>query len=555
MIRLKSEISGEWITLCKKIASGGEADIYETSKSGFVAKIYTKSVTPDTWEKLRLMVNNPPQDPTLSKGHISIAWPECVLLDNIQIPKGFLLPYIGDTLEFSVIHHPEERKQKAPGFNWLYLHTTAMNIASVVQSIHAKNYVIGDINSRNFLVKSNTYVSIIDTDSFQVNDPRTQKVYRCIVGVEDYTPPELCGKNFRNVNRNEVQDRFGLAILIWQLLFNDHPFSGKWCGNGDSPSLSKKISEGHWVYGASSKIKPVLRTMPFNIIHPQLQILFRRCFNDGYHNPYVRPSANEWRNALELAIKDLQVCPVARKQHYYAKSYGKCYWCERNNQLGFDIFANPNVSSIPNILTFSSPSIIKAHINLVIPIPSILPTPTFTPKPVHPWIQSLQLAWTRFKAAKTQQWIALALFIFSISAYAGWQFSLKNTASQSSLTQGESQNLDPKDTIVKYYQLVPQDKNAAKQLLSDSWRNKLSKSAKDNWWNSINNVDVYAFKTFAKNTSNAKIKVWLKYYKKNGQISCESLIFHLIFDQNRNEWLMDSIESNSVVQKPSCDNT
>ncbi|MDJ0555723.1 MAG: hypothetical protein QNJ68_15025 [Microcoleaceae cyanobacterium MO_207.B10] len=49
---LRCTNTGEWINLGKKVGSGGEADIYETNKPGFIAKIYTKQVTADTWEKL-----------------------------------------------------------------------------------------------------------------------------------------------------------------------------------------------------------------------------------------------------------------------------------------------------------------------------------------------------------------------------------------------------------------------------------------------------------------------------------------------------------------------
>jgi hypothetical protein len=30
---------------------------------------------------------------------------------------------------------------------------------------------------------------------------------------------------------------------------------------------------------------------------------------------------------------------TARYSSYSGQSYGSCYWCERNNQLGFDTFA------------------------------------------------------------------------------------------------------------------------------------------------------------------------------------------------------------------------
>lgn len=567
MKTLKCETTGELIALNKEINKGGEAKIYQTSKAGFVAKIYIKSAPPDTWAKLRLMINNPPKQPRLKNNHISIVWPQCILVDNQGVPKGFLLPYIQNTLEFAVIYHPQERKQKAAGFNWFYLHTTAMNIACCVTLIHAKNYVIGDINSKNFLVKSNTYVSIIDTDSFQVTDPQTSKVYRCNVGIEDYTPPEMCGKSFRNFDRHEVHDRFGLAILIWQLLFNDHPFAGKWNGQGDPPSLAEKISHGYWVYGTKSKVSPIRRTIAFNVIHPQLQALFRRCFNDGHRNPSLRPTAAEWQNALEVAIKELQQCSVARNWHYYAQSYGRCYWCERKKQLGVDIFANPNGSALPNIGSSSLPTILKHHsIGHNIPKSTgpqpILPTPISSPfslpksvplnpsKSPHPLIQWIQLTLAKFNSSKSKYWLVLGLCIFSISVYSSWQSYVQNPATSSS--QSTAQNSDPKQTIVKYYQLATTNRQEAIKLLSDPWRREAATRINDNWWNSIRRVEVYAFKTFAKNNSKAKIKVWLKYHMKNGQTPCESLIFNLIFDRTRNQWLMDSVEPNSVIQNPYC---
>lgn len=585
---LKCEKTGEIISLKQEIARGGEAIIYETSKTGFVAKIYLKPTPSDTWDKLRLMISNPPQQPTLKNGHISIVWPQCILTDK-GISQGFLLPYISDTLEFSFLYNPNDRKQKAPTFNWLYLHATAMNIAACISSIHAKKYVIGDINDQNILVKRNTYVSIIDTDSFQVTNPRNSKVYRCNVGVEYYTPPEMYGKNFRDCDRHEVQDRFGLAILIWQLLFNDHPFSGKWNDSGDPPSLGEKIAQGHWVYGKRSKVKPGVRTISFDMIHPQLQVLFRRCFDDGHRNPYARPSASEWQNYLEVAINDLKKCSVAGDQHYYAKTYGRCYWCERKAKIGVDIFENPAGFTWPNTVISSLPNIIKNRANSnpntpritpsygspnipLSPLPrtiftsplTILPTPTPPTNPLPPskptnsFLQLIQLKAAQFKSSKTQKWIAGALCVLTVSTYFvsvyfGWQSQIQKTTSQSSVNQTAGLNSDPKQTIVRYYQLATSNRKEAINLLSDPWRREAAKRVNDNWWNSVRKVEVYAFQTFAKNSSKAKIKVWLKYHMKNGQTPCESLIFNLIFDQKKSTWLMDSVEPNSVIQNRYCD--
>ena len=130
--------------------------------------------------------------------------------------------------------------------------------------------------------------------------------------------------------------------------------------------------------------------------------------------------------------------------------------------------------------------------------------------------------------------------------------SHNNTTSSSALNRTGNTSA-PEDTIVRYYQLAPSNRQEAIKLLSDSWRRRAAQRVNDNWWDSIRRVDVYAFQTFAKNNSKAKIKVWLKYHMKNGQTPCESLIFNLIFDQNKSTWLIDSVEPNSVIQNPYCD--
>jgi hypothetical protein len=45
------------------------------------------------------------------------------------------------------------------------------------------------------------------------------KRFACEVGVETFTPPELQGKNLREVVRTANHDNFGLAIMVFLLLF------------------------------------------------------------------------------------------------------------------------------------------------------------------------------------------------------------------------------------------------------------------------------------------------------------------------------------------------
>ena len=47
--------------------------------------------------------------------------------------------------------------------------------------------------------------------------------------------------------------------------------------------------------------------------------------------------AQDWHNALEVGVNELIGCSNI-DSHHYSWHYGKCYWCERADNLGVDIF-------------------------------------------------------------------------------------------------------------------------------------------------------------------------------------------------------------------------
>jgi DNA-binding helix-hairpin-helix protein with protein kinase domain len=222
----------------------------------------------------------------------------------------------------------------------------ARNIAGIIQAIHDEGYVLGDIKLQNILVNNRALPTIIDTDSFQVVDPIQNKVYRCLVASEGFTPSELIGKNIDSITQSAVHDRFRLGVVIYYLLFGGPPFRGSWQGSGDPPEQVELIRRGFWPYAPNSLIQPNHNTIPLDVIHPELQRCFLLCFNDGHFNPSKRPSARVWLGALEVAFNELQSCGKV-DSHFYGLSYGHCYWCDRAQNLGIDIFlGNPVTKAI-----------------------------------------------------------------------------------------------------------------------------------------------------------------------------------------------------------------
>lgn len=166
---------------------------------------------------------------------------------------------------------------------------------------------------------------------------QTGQVYRCTVGSEGFTPVELLGKDFSVTDQTEIHDHFRLAVLIHYLLFGYHPFSGQWTGSGECPEQTELIRKGFWTYSQNRLICASQNTISLNVVHPEIKRCFLKCFNVGHTSPHLRPTAEEWHNALQVAVDDLTVCSKV-DSHHYSRNYGKCYWCERTAKLGVDIF-------------------------------------------------------------------------------------------------------------------------------------------------------------------------------------------------------------------------
>lgn len=342
--------TGETIALLNVIASSGEGTIWTTNRSGFLAKVY-HTPTPERLDKLEVMIANPPEEPNAHLNHISFAWPQSLLWDRNGQRVGFLLPEIEDGRDLLDLYNPYRRKRLDLQIDWRFLHVTALNIAAIVQKIHAEGYVLGDIKPQNILVNNRALPSIIDTDSFQVRSPNGM-IYRCPVGSEEFTPAELLNTDLRTIDQTEVHDRFRLAVIIYLLLFSEHPFKGVWSGVEDPPEPVELIRRGSWPYATHSPLQPSPLALSLEIVHPELQHCFRRCFNQGYSNPAFRPSAADWHEALELAIAELKPCKT-RSRHTYSQHYRHCPWCERSKTLGVDIFPGKRrlpLSSFPERL-------------------------------------------------------------------------------------------------------------------------------------------------------------------------------------------------------------
>ena len=334
------------------LGKGGEGAVYKIPQdSSLVAKIYPYEehkarnnykeleALEKRGHKLKVMLEHAPSDPTWPK-HCSIAWPQDLLLstDGSDMVIGFLMPYLEGMAPISNYYNPQRRKSEHPQFRYDHLCRTAVNLASAVSVLHYHGYVIGDVNESNAFVSNTAMVTLIDTDSFQVRDPKDGGIHRCLVGKHPYIPRELLGKKLSEVGRFPEHDMFGITTLFFQLLMEgQQPFTRVINQNEGSVPYAKLIYRGDFPYSKNSRCAPPSFAPPFDMLPARLRELFVQCFEDGNNDLKRRPDARTWHKALKEVEKCLKSCEV-NGQHVYFDHCLQCPWCERAKLIQKDPF-------------------------------------------------------------------------------------------------------------------------------------------------------------------------------------------------------------------------
>ena len=319
------------VSLGARLGQGGEGAVYEViDRAGFVAELYHKAVSAEKAEKLSAMV-------ALKTERLLklSAWPVDALYEQPggQL-KGFLMPRVQGHKDIHILYGVKSRHSEYPEARWPFLIHAAANVARAFAVIHEHGHVIGDVNHGGVVVSDTATVMLVDTDSFQVT--ANGRKYLCEVSVPIHTPPELQGVPFTGVVRTPEHDAFGLAVIIFQLLFmGRHPFSGAFIGRGDMP-LEKAIVEYRFAYGAGANARQMKQppgTLPLEAVSRPVAELFERAFLQGG----ARPRAEEWVGRLGVLSSSLRQC-AKNSGHNYLKTLGSCPWCEIEARSGIVLF-------------------------------------------------------------------------------------------------------------------------------------------------------------------------------------------------------------------------
>ena len=337
MAMIYKSSKGRTIRLTSKVGSGGEGDIYLIDGDmKYVAKIYNDKHKPNIQKqnKLTFMLN--------SSSNINLLNYVCMPVETLSLPKsgefvGFIMQNLTGWVSIFNLYHPSLRKEKFPDIQWDFLLNVARNIAAAFDEIHLHEYIIGDVNESGIMIEKNKkgIVKIIDSDSFQIYDGTT--LHYCEVGKPEFTPPELQGEKLNTFRRTANHDNFGLAKIIFMLLFNGRsPFQGKPKKVSIGGSEKDHIRAKRYVHApdaAKRGLLPQDGIVPIAIVPEKIRKMFVRAFTEDN-----RPTAKEWVDALDELRSHIVKCK-RQSAHAYPDQLVKCPWCTLEQQ-GIIIFSH-----------------------------------------------------------------------------------------------------------------------------------------------------------------------------------------------------------------------
>jgi DNA-binding helix-hairpin-helix protein with protein kinase domain len=331
MTRFQLYIDGNPLSIGSLLGKGGEGEVYLLNDGTSRAlKVYTRADGQTREQKILAMIKM-----DLAQQSPLVSFPLAVARKNDGTFAGFVMKLVKNHHPLFELYSPGARKHNFPRADYRFLVRAATNIARAVASVHEGNCVIGDINHSSILVSDTATAALIDADSFQIIDGASRYLSR--VGVPEYTPPELHGQNLGTVVRTPNHDAFGLAIVIFQLLFmGRHPFVGT-VRKGEIPPIAQAIRDYRFVYDENRDVgmdQPP-GTAALSDFPETIAKYFEAAF--GRETANHRPTAKQWVAALMDLEKDIVRCKDI-ELHYFPVTASECPWCFMDRALGMALF-------------------------------------------------------------------------------------------------------------------------------------------------------------------------------------------------------------------------
>jgi serine/threonine protein kinase len=214
--------------------------------------------------------------------------------------------------------------------DWFKYFLICIRIARAVRRMHAAGLAHSDLSYRNVLIDPVTgRAAIIDIDGLVVPGRFPPDV----IGTPDFIAPEVMAtKSLEKDDKNRflpsiATDRHALAVMIYMYLLYRHPLRGGKIFDAD-PQRDEELAMGsqalfieHPTDPANrpklDQVKPTqlpwadTKKLPYGITGPYLKEMFDKAFIAGLHTPSLRPTADEWEQALLKTVDLMQPCQNA----------------------------------------------------------------------------------------------------------------------------------------------------------------------------------------------------------------------------------------------------
>jgi len=296
-----------YIDISSRLGEGATAFIYKVKMQSelFAAKIY-KPGRVFSIQKLEAMLAAPPANVVATEGNhrfVQYAWVSYLLKDSNDKVLGFLMPYVDQQSTYSLDTYYDPILSKRLTGNHLGALSLRLEIASnlcrLIYQLHDCGHHFIDIKPQNIRVyKDNHRVVLLDCDGFSISNRNGQPSrFPADLISTDFIAPETSRNHLAPNALGEGQDRYGLAVILFQLLnYGTHPFQGIVI----DPSIQVSTNDERaalWLYPHGVVPHPRVKPRPQSIHElflPESRALFDRAFT-GVN----RPTPHEWANHFQ----------------------------------------------------------------------------------------------------------------------------------------------------------------------------------------------------------------------------------------------------------------
>lgn len=291
------------------IAEGGQGEVYrvELNDRQYALKYYFKELCNSS---LKNNLQHIIDDPIESK---SFAWPLYLVENGVQfgyvmelLPSGFhdIAEWVGGRFDTTLD----------------VLVKACLALCDAFHNLHAKGYSYKDISNSNVCFHPTTgEVLIVDNDNVTPNLESSG-----VLGTNGFMAPELISGETKIPSR--LTDLHSLAVLLFQMLFGEHPLNGKKEYNMSFQEMEEQdiLKELYgpdtacFIFKDKYDLNRYIETSePAHVnardlwsLYPDfIQDLFTRAFVEGIRNPHARPLSNEWTDAFVKLFGLLYKCP------------------------------------------------------------------------------------------------------------------------------------------------------------------------------------------------------------------------------------------------------